>query len=1046
MKIMKRRLLAMLVAVSIVLSLVPAMSLTAFAVQDPITQREYVVSMIKSAGMKDSMFGTENDQDALAKSLGFLDNWNYNPTGEVTAEVAVGMDAAMSGALNGLRTALAKQPLEPYFVNGMAQPIFPYGNSIYNDTSGEGVIRFVVYVESDYDTDADGKLDLVKTLVQLPRAALSGSKFSTIYEARPYIEGTNGQSIAAAVQNAGTNYLADNPELSHADLYKVVPPRVPAGSTNTTALAASAQYTDWYYRYSGGSSSATITAGNGTNENNFEDLNWYDYYLVRGFAVVLSAGIGSAGSEGYSTCGSDVEIAAFRSVIEWMTGDRKAYSDKTSNTEIKADWSNGNIGMTGRSYAATTQFGLATTGVKGLKTIVPVAGIASWYEYTNGQGVAISNAYTTGLAWHCNSRLASPEWAAVLNRYAGYSQLMRAEENALLGDYGPHWARRDYTIDNWFKDWGPGSIQTPMLIVHGANDDNVRPKQSVLMYQAAQKAGVPVKVMWHQGHHMTPTFPSASPNATDSSRPYSMYCGDYLYDEWLNLWFSNYLYNQDNGIMDLMPNVLALDNRSGEWVSYDSWESAKSIILDQSNLISPTAPAPRMRRIYEEPEDYTEKFPIPDAAAQTNAVASGTTAAIAAAVVTEDEDFTVINSANGSSSWQNFLDAPTAASTVYSLVLPEDVTVKGVTQVNIRAAITSLGNNAGIDNNPLRMHARLVEVAQPGTTLKYYGSNAMGASIGVTMLKQGGSWQGGGITSHNLVQFNQASTGSYRELGKGWMDLRNPQAGYASSTATIANTINPRENLGVYHDYTLFLQPTLHTATEGNRLVLIITTGASNSAAYTGNNAYTFTIDNTKTNVIIPIAGEADTSNLQLTTDAIDVMAGDQFAVTASYKNPVKSNTAILDFTFDKAKFEVVDFAEAAGVTVLTSVETADGIRLTVMVNDYNTSVYGDLILKAKDDVELEDEENEVVLRVNYVLLHEDGTKEIVQDAASTVFDTVSDFGELVYDLLTLSDMIDAFGTKRGDPGWPDCRQFDLNRNGEIDILDISQFASKISG
>ena len=31
---------------------------------------------------------------------------------------------------------------------------------------------------------------------------------------------------------------------------------------------------------------------------------------------------------------------------------------------------------------------VATTGVEGLVTIIPVAGIASWYDYTNSQGVA----------------------------------------------------------------------------------------------------------------------------------------------------------------------------------------------------------------------------------------------------------------------------------------------------------------------------------------------------------------------------------------------------------------------------------------------------------------------------------------------------------------------------------------------------------------------------------------------------------------------------------------------------------------------------------
>ena len=91
--------------------------------------------------------------------------------------------------------------------------------------------------------------------------------------------------------------------------------------------------------------------------------------------------------------------------------DRVAYTDKTSNVAISADWSSGKIGMTGRSYAGTTQFGLATTGVAGLETIVPVAGIASWYEYTNSQGISTNSLvnYSERLGWYCNGRYLDPD-------------------------------------------------------------------------------------------------------------------------------------------------------------------------------------------------------------------------------------------------------------------------------------------------------------------------------------------------------------------------------------------------------------------------------------------------------------------------------------------------------------------------------------------------------------------------------------------------------------------------------------------------------------
>ena len=81
----------------------------------------------------------------------------------------------------------------------------------------------------------------------------------------------------------------------------------------------------------------------------YEDLNWYDYFLVRGYAFISSAGLGTKGSEGFNTTGSDLEINAFKNIIEWVNGKRKAYTDKTSNVEIKADWATGNVAMTGLS-------------------------------------------------------------------------------------------------------------------------------------------------------------------------------------------------------------------------------------------------------------------------------------------------------------------------------------------------------------------------------------------------------------------------------------------------------------------------------------------------------------------------------------------------------------------------------------------------------------------------------------------------------------------------------------------------------------------------
>ena len=90
-------------------------------------------------------------------------------------------------------------------------------------------------------------------------------------------------------------------------------------------------------------------------------LSVYDYYLVRGFAVVEANGIGTYGSEGFELCGTHLERDSHKAVVEWLTGDRVAYIDKKNNIQIKADWCNGSVAMTGVSYGGTPPFEVATS-------------------------------------------------------------------------------------------------------------------------------------------------------------------------------------------------------------------------------------------------------------------------------------------------------------------------------------------------------------------------------------------------------------------------------------------------------------------------------------------------------------------------------------------------------------------------------------------------------------------------------------------------------------------------------------------------------------
>ncbi|MGH2921453.1 MAG: CocE/NonD family hydrolase, partial [Gaiellaceae bacterium] len=106
---------------------------------------------------------------------------------------------------------------------------------------------------------------------------------------------------------------------------------------------------------------------------------FYDNYFVpRGYAVILLDMVGTASSTGCPRHGGLEDIGSGRVVIDWLNG-RRAGRDAAGDP-VTADWHNGKSGMVGKSYDGTLANGTASTGVAGLTTIVPISAISSWYE------------------------------------------------------------------------------------------------------------------------------------------------------------------------------------------------------------------------------------------------------------------------------------------------------------------------------------------------------------------------------------------------------------------------------------------------------------------------------------------------------------------------------------------------------------------------------------------------------------------------------------------------------------------------------------------
>ena len=706
------------------------------------TNYETAEKLLKEAVADPSLLGSsENDVKELAKSLGMVaekdTKWDQAPS---AADYKKMLEVA-----DKVKEATHAKTKEPLFLNGKAQPIFPYTTgAVKEGYSNEvsDIVRFTVYVETDYDTDGDGKRDLVKTLVQVPKAAINGDfKAATIFEARPYITGTTEMyRLSDMGLKEGGSYELNN-------LYSQPEKRQALSTTTSKEHAKKADSKEWYYE----------SPYEGTMA--YEDLNWYDYFLVRGFAVVQAAGLGSKGSEGFNTTGSDLEIAAFKNIVEWINGKRVAYTDKENNVAIKADWANGNVGMTGLSWAGTSTFGVATTGVEGLKTIVPAAGIASWYEYLNSQGSPFENSPYKDLSWlsiYVMGRiLDGDDWDSIKEKYADYISQLNKEQDATFGDYSEIWKKRDYTLD-------AAKIKTPALIVHGLNDDNVKTKHLEMMLEAVEKAGQNAKLYLHQGNHIYPA---------KFTKGFGLAANGESFYELLNKWFSHYLYGLDNGI-EKAPKVLSQDNYDPtKWHAFESWKSSKSLEIkgpDEDKEVTLTS-------------DY-EKSGV-NWAYRDRDIAKGSTGS----------NITIFKEVD------------------------EEMIIKGKIPVHFKAALAKgEGKNLQINAVLLDVSDQEFDVVNENVTYdEYY---AKYRNLPLKMVKEKGFWIGSGVENLDLKEF-ETSKVTYKKIASGWVNLRNPNSGWESASS--AESIDPK--VGDYHDYTVYLNPNVYRVAKGHRLALVLT-------------------------------------------------------------------------------------------------------------------------------------------------------------------------------------------------------------------------------
>jgi predicted acyl esterase len=377
--------------------------------------------------------------------------------------VGVGIAAALATAVGASSVAGAA---EPTFVNGLAQSVFSANTADW--IRGEG------WVQSTYDSDHDGKLDRIHFDITRPKETATGLKVPTIVEASPYYANLGPNS----------NWSVDL-ELGATPAARPFQPNF--ATKNTSPKIATTFEAQW---------------------------------LPRGFAVVHAESPGTGHSDGCPTDGAPNENDAMKAVVDWLNGRAPAFTTRTGETPLVADWSTGKVGMMGTSYNGSLPIAAAATGVAGLEAIVPISPVSDYYEYYRANGMVRGPGGWQGedadvLADVVYTR--QDETYPRMKCRALIEQIGR-DEDRVTGDRNAFWDERNLNAL-------VPKMHAAVLLAHGNNDNNVMTKNATAFYEAVKKQGLPHQFFFHQGGH-----------------------GGAPPDVMVNRWFTRYLYNVQNGV------------------------------------------------------------------------------------------------------------------------------------------------------------------------------------------------------------------------------------------------------------------------------------------------------------------------------------------------------------------------------------------------------------------------------------------------------------------------------------------------------------------
>jgi X-Pro dipeptidyl-peptidase len=443
---------------------------------------------------------------------------DLNPGGVARARVAFVIALGLAAVVGPPAAAQTTAPPDIVVEDGMTQPVFSFADAIEER----------VYVETEVDSDNDGALDRVAIDISRPRETdTAGFKVPVIFEHSPYREDVWFDVPYPSV-------LVD--ELPQSRLVR------PSSAAATAGAGAAA----------GPGARRPIPDLPGTLD---------DYYVPRGYAVVLGQSVGTGSSDGCPTSGDMVETLGTKAVIDWLNGRAKGFDE--AGEPVTADWTTGDVGMTGVSYNGTLPNMVATTGVEGLKTIIPVAAISSWYDYYRANGLVVAPGTYQGEDTDILAQFTAGQERA-LGECADEIAELTERQDRVSGDYTRFWRDRDYVIR-------AHKVEASVMVVHGLNDWNVKTKHFAQWWEQLARHRVPRKIWLHQGGHGGPGN-TASVTLPDGRT--------WTYRQVQNRWFDHWLWDVDNGIMNEPRAIVQREDSS--YTTYRDWPdpAARDVDLD----------------------------------------------------------------------------------------------------------------------------------------------------------------------------------------------------------------------------------------------------------------------------------------------------------------------------------------------------------------------------------------------------------------------------------------------------------------------------------